>query len=900
MRNTALLKFCKLSVVIVTCLASWLAIAADFPGGFLEQPGVNPPRSLLTQSQIQNMLPQRGKFTFPPPYNTEAIRLTNAGDCGGSDCLAYIGYSYWTNINNHIGSDTMHIFIGMNRDRGGAGPSLIEYNKVTDEVTNLGPLFDPSEPLSWATGEGWYFSATMPDALYVNSGASLYRYDVMTGEFTLVFDVEDLMGNGLYIWQAHSSADDRVHSVTVRDLNNYEMLGCMVYWENSGNYSYYPRQGEFDECQIDKSGDWLLIKANIDGVAGEDNRIINLQTGQERRLLDSEGAAGHSDMGFGYMIAADNWASRANSWKLWKFDSSQLTGSEVYSNTDWNVFAPAHVSHQNANPYDAPENQFACGSSLNRNNSSEANEIICFGLDGADQALVVAPVMTSLDASGGGDEYAMLPKGNLDITGRYFIWTSNMGGNRLDAFLVKIPSHLLGGTNETSIQPLPAPDPAPEGNAVVDDVTGPVLSAIKASSITSQSALITWQTDENAASVAQYGLSSDYTNTTSIKSALVTSHSATLSNLSPGSLYHYRVAARDASGNITVSGDFTFSTKPGGETTEAQPEDVIWSGLFNVTDNGNSLTKTGGCDGCGDAGGNSWQSIQSGDGFLEITVHDTQGLRFVGLSNESSGTAGENIDFALRLQAGYVEVRENGVYKADTVVNSGDVLRVAIQDGKATYSNNGETFHTSTATPAYPLKAFATLYSMNSTLSNAVLAAGSSNAGPSTVPDESANDTILSNGQQEPLTWNSLVNATASGNALAKTAGCDGCDDAGAVSGQQLQDGNGFLEFTVYDTQSLRFVGLSTVAGGTTADDIDFALRLQGGYAEVRENGVYRADITLNSGDSLRVSVQNGVVNYARNGQVFYSSAATPNFPMKAYARLLSSDSRISNAIGGG
>src|SRR4029434_1808593 len=44
--------------------------------------------------------------------------------------------------------------------------------------------------------------------------------------------------------------------------------------------------------------------------------------------------------------------------------------------------------------------------------------------------------------------YAKRPKGNLDVTGRYFIWTTNLGGNRLDAFLVKIPvaGASLGGT----------------------------------------------------------------------------------------------------------------------------------------------------------------------------------------------------------------------------------------------------------------------------------------------------------------------------------------------------------------------------------------------------------------------------------------------------------------------
>jgi hypothetical protein len=55
--------------------------------------------------------------------------------------------------------------------------------------------------------------------------------------------------------------------------------------------------------------------------------------------------------------------------------------------------------------------------------------------------------MTDLDAPGGGrDDYNKLPKGNLDVTGQYFIWTSNVGGNRLDAFIVKVPGHLLGAS----------------------------------------------------------------------------------------------------------------------------------------------------------------------------------------------------------------------------------------------------------------------------------------------------------------------------------------------------------------------------------------------------------------------------------------------------------------------
>jgi hypothetical protein len=100
-----------------------------------------------------------------------------------------------------------------------------------------------------------------------------------------------------------------------------------------------------------------------------------------------------------------------------------------------------HLSHQNAKASIPMKEQFACGSSADR--SVVQNEVVCFRLDATHDQLVVAPIMTNLNAPGGGTDYAKTPKGNLDISGKYFIWTSNLGGNRLDAFLVKVPSQLL-------------------------------------------------------------------------------------------------------------------------------------------------------------------------------------------------------------------------------------------------------------------------------------------------------------------------------------------------------------------------------------------------------------------------------------------------------------------------
>src|SRR5436190_16631710 len=87
--------------------------AAQFPGGFIAKSYDAPDRPRLTASQIQSFLPAgRGKFTFPAPYNTTGVRVTIPGDCGGGDCVDYVGYSYWKNMNNHQNSDTMYIVLG--------------------------------------------------------------------------------------------------------------------------------------------------------------------------------------------------------------------------------------------------------------------------------------------------------------------------------------------------------------------------------------------------------------------------------------------------------------------------------------------------------------------------------------------------------------------------------------------------------------------------------------------------------------------------------------------------------------------------------------------------------------------------------------------------------------------
>ena len=117
----------------------------------------------------------------------------------------------------------------------------------------------------------------------------------------------------------------------------------------------------------------------------------------------------------------------------------------------------------------------------------------------------------------------------------------------------------------------------------------------------------------------------------------------------------------------------------------------------------------------------------------------------------------------------------------------------------------------------------------------------------------------------EVVVWTNLVNATVDtgGTILRKSAGCDGCADAGATSQQQLNAGDGYVEFTVGEATTFWMAGLSHGNAGTDWSDIDFAFRFNGiGAADVMENGVYRpgADTSYVAGDVFRVAIVNGRV----------------------------------------
>jgi len=167
-----------------------------------------------------------------------------------------------------------------------------------------------------------------------------------------------------------------------------------------------------------------------------------------------------------------------------------------------------------------------------------------------------------------------LTKSASSITGATLLGTQNVGSLSAGAVLaltatLSIPSSTSPGTFYVATVADPTKiikesketnNTRASGAIAVKDLTPPTISAVNAAQITASNATITWTTDKTSTSQADYGTTAAYGSSTSPDSSLVTSHGVTLSGLTAGKAYHFRVQSKDASGNAALSTDYTFTT----------------------------------------------------------------------------------------------------------------------------------------------------------------------------------------------------------------------------------------------------------------------------------------------------------------------------------------------------
>ncbi|MBL4644665.1 MAG: DUF5011 domain-containing protein, partial [Candidatus Pacebacteria bacterium] len=166
------------------------------------------------------------------------------------------------------------------------------------------------------------------------------------------------------------------------------------------------------------------------------------------------------------------------------------------------------------------------------------------------------------------------------------------------------------------------------------DTTGPVISNVQATSIGETTATIIWDTDESATSRVEYGTTSSYGSLSAADaSADSTSHSVTLSGLTDGTDYHYRVISEDAAANSSTSGDNTFTTVTAVDTTAP---DVPTITTATATIDADTYTIAGTVT---DDGGTRTVSLYNGSdlvGTVSVPTGDTAWSILVPLTQDSA------------------------------------------------------------------------------------------------------------------------------------------------------------------------------------------------------------------------------------------------------------------------
>lgn len=124
------------------------------------------------------------------------------------------------------------------------------------------------------------------------------------------------------------------------------------------------------------------------------------------------------------------------------------------------------------------------------------------------------------------------------------------------------------------------------------DAAAPTISSQNAASLTTSGATITWTTNEASTTQVDYGTTTSYGQSTTLDSSLLTSHSAGITGLSAGTLYHYRARSRDAVGNERLGTDSTFTTLQPADTTAPTGSISINSGASATNTRTVTLTLT--------------------------------------------------------------------------------------------------------------------------------------------------------------------------------------------------------------------------------------------------------------------------------------------------------------------
>lgn len=381
---------------------------------------------------------------------------------------------------------------------------------------------------------------------------------------------------------------------------------------------------------------------------------------------------------------------------------------------------------------------------------------------------------------------------------------------------------------------------------------------------------------------------------------------ATITGLSAGGNYQFRVYAVNGQGNGNTSNVATVSGFA----------EVTWTNTSNISTSGGTVTKSGSSN-AWDAGGISLQNF-SGDGYLEFTAHNATTARMCGLTILNTTVNFNDIDYCLYLlNNGTVRVYELGTNRGTfgNGYTAGDLFRIERSGTNIQYYQNGTLLYTSLVSVVATKKLYADC-SLNTASNNSLVkvALKAFNSGsPESITDLSAGwsaSTQVTLDWTEPANqgsqitgytveygigdfastynddaspgatitglapggnyqfrvlatnshgtssasnttnitgvvevfWTDTVNVSTSGSTITKSGGSNAWD-AGGRSRQSF-DTDGYLEFMAPSATVNRMCGLTEVSNGVDYIDIAYAIYLRSnGQLRITEGGINRGDV---------------------------------------------------------
>ena len=357
-------------------------------------------------------LPAAGGTFIDPTFGTSIMRLTDAND----GVFNANSYSYWPSFNK----DSTRLWVITK-----PGPMLFSFDPVMFRVSNKQLLFSNLPNGHTPDFNDAIWSGLNNDVIFCHEGLKLYSYNVVTRSYTLVKDfASDFPGE---LWQMSMSSDDNTFGFTVRKSDG-KKTGYIAWRRNQDSLYGASNMPDLDEVQVDKTGQYLVVKTGHSGEGVVEVQIVNLATRAVVDLIDGQPdfAPGHSDLGHGFVIGGDNWNNRLTYRNL----ATPHKFYSVFDFPDWSV--GAHVSML------ADDEKWILMSTFLANELPTTgkfrDELFLIATDGSKRVRRLAHLHSVHR------DYWDQPRANISRDGKFALFTSNWGAtDRRDVFIVRIP-----------------------------------------------------------------------------------------------------------------------------------------------------------------------------------------------------------------------------------------------------------------------------------------------------------------------------------------------------------------------------------------------------------------------------------------------------------------------------